>query len=238
MGKLDGQIAIVTGASRGMGAAIAQALAADGAKVGLIARNGADLQATGDVIAGQGGTAASAIADVRVPDQVFAAVAQLREQLGPVDILVNSAGVAASAYIHEMTEEIWNEGWDTNVRGTALAIQAVVPDMMQRKRGLIINIGSMAGLVPGGPTATVYVGGKWALVGMSRSLSMELKPYNIRVTLLNPGTTDTPFRPNEYGKHPDWMHAGDVAAVALFVATLREPISIHEINFSPTSHGW
>ena len=205
---------------------------------GSIARNGADLQAIADAIAVQGGAAAVATADVRVREQVLAAVAQLREKLGPVDILVNSAGVGIGAYIHKMTEEIWNEGWDVNVKGTALAIQAVVPDMMARKRGLIINIGSMSGLVPGGAAGTVYVGGKWALMGMSRSLSIELKPHNIRVTLLNPGTTDTPFRPTEYGKHPDWMQAGDVAAVALFVATLREPISIHEINFSPTAHGW
>jgi short-subunit dehydrogenase len=75
-------------------------------------------------------------------------------------------------------------------------------------------------------------------MGISRSLSMELKPHNIRVTLLNPGTTDTPFRPKEYGKHPDWMQAEDVAAVVLFAATMREPISIHEINFSRTKDGW
>jgi NADP-dependent 3-hydroxy acid dehydrogenase YdfG len=169
---------------------------------------------------------------------VFAAIGKLRQQLGPADILVNSAGVGVGAYIHEMTEEIWTTGWDTNVKGACLAIQAVVPDMMERKQGLIINIGSMSGLVPGGPTGTVYVGGKWALMGISRSLSMELKPHNIRVTLLNPGTTDTPFRPKEYGKHPDWMQAEDVAAVVLFVATMREPISIHEVNFSRTKDGW
>jgi 3-oxoacyl-[acyl-carrier protein] reductase len=221
-----------------MGAAIARIFAAEGAKVGLMARTEADLEAVAQSIRDSGGIAQVAVADVRKRDQVSAAVNKLRDALGPVDILVNSSGLAFSNLLVEMPEEEWDMQWDVMVKGVMLCSQAVVGDMIERKRGLIINIGSMAGLVPGGPKGIAYVGCKWALVGMSRCMSLELKPHNIRVTLLNPGTTDTPFRPDDFGKHPDWMQAEDVAATALFVATLREPVSIHELTFSVTSHGW
>lgn len=238
MDSLKGQVAIINGASRGMGAAIAELYAAEGAKVGLLARTQADLDAVAAKIRAKGCVAEVAVADVRERQQVFDAIGKLRAALGPVDILVNSTGAGINAYVHEMTDEIWERSWDTNVKGSWLCIQAVLNDMMERKSGLIINIGSMAGLVPGGAGGTLYIGAKWALVGMSRCLSMELRAHNIRVTLLNPGTTDTPFRPQEYGKHPDWMQAEDVAQTALFVATLRPEVSLHEINFSVTKHGW
>ncbi|GAB4437950.1 MAG: 3-ketoacyl-ACP reductase [Anaerolineae bacterium] len=238
MGALEGQVAVITGAGRGMGAAIASAFAGAGARVGLIARTASDLQAVAGAIAEAGGVAEPAVADVTQRAQVQAAVARLRAALGPVDILVNSAGVATTNTVVEMPEADWDRQFDTNVKAVMLCSQAVLPDMIARRRGLIINIGSMAGLVPGGPGGTAYVASKWALVGLSRCLSLELKPHNIRVTLLNPGTTDTPFRPDEFGKHPEWMQASDVAEAALFVATMREPVSIHELAFSVTRDGW
>jgi 3-oxoacyl-[acyl-carrier protein] reductase len=221
-----------------MGAAIARTFAEEGAKVGLMARTEADLYAVAESIRDAGGVAEMAVADVRKRDQVTAAVAKLRKALGPVDILVNSSGLARSNTLAEMPEDEWDLQWDTNVKAVMLCCQAVVCDMIERKSGLIINIGSMAGLVPGGPKGIAYVGTKWALVGMSRCMAIELKPHNIRVTLLNPGTTDTPFRPDECGKHPEWMQAQDVAAAALFVATMRGDVSIHEMSFSVTAHGW
>lgn len=238
MVTLEGQTAVISGGGRGMGAAIAKAFAAAGAKVGLLARTQADLDAVAEEIRAQGGTAAAAVADVTQRSQVQAAVARLRESLGPVDILVNSAGLAIAKLMVEMPEEDWDIQFDTMVKGIYLCSQAVLPDMIERKRGLIINIGSMSGLVAGGPRGTAYAAVKWAVVGMSRCMAIELKPNNVRVTLLNPGTTDTPFRPTEYGRHPDWMQAEDVAATALFVATMRPEVSVHEIALSVTKDGW
>lgn len=238
MDALKGQTAVINGASRGMGAAIAKAFAAEGAKVGLMARTKADLDAVAEYIRAAGGTAEVAMADARERGHVLAAVAHLREALGPIDILVNSAGLAVSKLLTEMTEEEWDVQWDTNVKGIFLCSQAVVGEMIERKRGLIINIGSMAGLVPGYPKGFAYNGTKWALVGMSRCMAIELRPHNIRVTLINPGTTDTHFRPDEQGKHPEWLQAEDVAAAALYVATARPEVSIHELTLSVTEQGW
>ncbi|MCC7354502.1 MAG: SDR family oxidoreductase [Anaerolineae bacterium] len=237
MNALQGQTAIITGGSRGMGAAIARAFAAEGAKVGLIARTKADLDAVAQSIRATGGTAAVAVADVTQRDQVLAAVDHLRQALGPIDILVNNAGIGIFKLLTEMTEAEWDAQFDLNLKAIFLCSQAVVGDMMERKRGLILNVGSMAGLVPGYPRGFAYNGTKWALVGLNRCLAIELKPYNIRVTLINPGTTDTFFRPNQ-GQHPEWLQAEDVAAAALFVATARPEVSLHEIAFSVTRDGW
>jgi len=126
MNALQGQVVVVNGASRGMGAAIAQAFAAEGAKVGLMARTEADLEAVAESIRAAGGTAEVAVADIRKRAQVVAAVAKLRAALGPVDILVNSSGLAVSSELAEMTEEDWDVQWDTNVKGVMLCSQAVV----------------------------------------------------------------------------------------------------------------
>jgi 3-oxoacyl-[acyl-carrier protein] reductase len=237
MNALQGQTAIITGGSRGMGAAIAKAFAAEGAKVGLIARTPADLDAVAQSIRSAGGTAEVAVADVTQRDQVLGAVAQLRQALGPIDILVNNAGIGIFKLLTEMTEEEWDAQYDLNLKSIFLCSQAAVCDMIERKHGLIINVGSMAGVVPGYARGFAYNGTKWALVGINRCLAIELKPHNIRVTLLNPGTTDTFFRPGQ-GQHPEWLQADDVAAAALFVATARPEVSLHEISFSVTRDGW
>jgi len=237
--RIKGKVVMVTGASRGMGAAIAKTFAREGAKVVLIARNKNDLEKIKDLILLEGGEAIVVQADVTSYDQVVNSVNKIKEKFATIDILVNCAGLGIFKSVNEMSEKEWDLTYDLNLKAVFMCTNVVVKEMIKQKNGLIINIGSMAGVVPGSNKAFAYAGSKWALVGISRTLSRELRPYNIRVVLLNPGTTDTYFRPDEeQGKHPEWLQADDVADAALFAAAVRPEVSIHEINFSVTIEGW
>ena len=174
---------------------------------------------------------------MRCEEAVNAAVQKTLDAFGTIDILINSAGVGIFKTLEDTSVEEYDMQYDINVKGTFLCSKAVLPCMKSKKEGLIINIGSMAGLVPGYAAGFCYNGTKWALVGMSRCMAIELRPDNIRVTLLNPGTTDTNFRPGG-GEHPEWLQGFDVAEAALYVATASPNISIHEMAMSATSHGW
>jgi NADP-dependent 3-hydroxy acid dehydrogenase YdfG len=235
--KLNNQVVLITGASSGMGRETAKLFAKEGAKVALLARDKDKLMKLSNEILAAGGEAFVCAADVCDEAQVNEAVQSVLAKYGKIDILVNSAGLGIFKYITDMSVEEFSRMMDVNVKGIFLCSKAVIPSMRARKQGCIIHVGSMAGVVPGSPTAFGYNATKWALVGMSRCMAIELRPDNIRVTLLNPGTTDTDFRPGA-GVHPDWMQAEDVAQTCLFVATMNPSVSIHEMTYSVTSHGW
>lgn len=235
--KLLNQVVLITGASSGMGRETAKLFAQEGAKVALMARSREKLDALAQEIRANGGDAFTCVADVRDEAQVNAAVDSVLKHYSRIDILINSAGLGIFKTLDEMTEAEFSQMMDVNVKGIFLCSKAVLPGMRARKEGCIINVGSMAGVVPGSPTAFGYNATKWALVGMSRCMAIELRPDNIRVTLLNPGTTDTDFRPGA-GVHPDWMQAEDVAQTCLYVATMSPAVSVHELTFSVTAHGW
>ena len=181
MGKLTGQTALVTGGGRGIGEAIARRLVTEGARVIIAGRTRSNLERVARETGG-----ACEVCDVTVPEQVEG----LARAAGRVDILVNNAGIADSAPITKMDLAFWRRIMDTNVTSAFLLCKAIVPVMMERKYGRIVNIASMAGK-QGVPYASAYTASKHALLGLTRSLTMELERNGILVNAVCPGYVDT-----------------------------------------------
>lgn len=186
---LSGRHALVTGASRGIGAAIASALAADGARVSLVGRDAAKLAEVAAQIGGED-RAAPIVADVTRADAVREAFAAARRQFGPVDILVNNAGQAAAAKFTDTDEALWERIIGVNLTGTYLCTRQAVPDMLQKGFGRIVNIASIAGL-RGGAYLSAYATSKHAVIGFTRSLALEYATRGITVNAVCPGYVDT-----------------------------------------------
>lgn len=183
---LAGQVAIVTGASQGLGRAIALGLAASDAKVACLARTASKLESTVAAIRESGGTAEAFVANVADRDSVEAAVEQILEKWERVEILVNNAGITRDTLLPRMTDEEWDDVIDTNLRGAFLMCRAASRFMMRARYGRIINISSVSGLV-GNAGQTNYSASKAGLIGMSRSLSRELAGRNVTVNVVAPG---------------------------------------------------
>ena len=190
--ELAGKVAIVTGASRGMGNLIALRLAREGVKVSLVGRSLEGLQAAADQVRAEGGQALAISTDIRIADQVESMARQTVDQFGGIDILVNSAFWGPPASIEDTTEAFWDQTLDTTLKGAFLCARAVAPTMKKNGRGRIINIGSLAGKV-GEDNRTAYCAAKWGLEGLSAALTEELSRDNIHVHLLSPAATNTPW---------------------------------------------
>jgi len=186
-GRLSGSVALVTGAGRGVGRLVATSFADAGAAVAMIARSGDELPRTLESISTRGGIAAAAVADVTDPAGLAAAMAALRQQLGPADLLVNNAGILGPA--GPLWEVDLGEWWTTmnvNLRGLVLATQLVLPDMVAAGRGRIINITSQAG-VHRWPLASAYSVSKAAVVKLTENLALETSRHGIGVFSVHPG---------------------------------------------------
>jgi 3-oxoacyl-[acyl-carrier protein] reductase len=192
---LTGRVALVTGASSGIGAATAVALAELGASVALsYHRNRKGADETRDRIVAAGGTAIAIAADVRRADDIRALVDRTVADLGPVDILVNNAGSLVARFgILELTAARLEEIIAINFTSAVLASQAVAASMIERRRGAIVNVVSIAGHNGGGPGAGAYASSKGALSTFTKSLAKELAPHGVRVNAVSPGVIDTPF---------------------------------------------
>ena len=187
MQELKGKMALITGGSRGIGKAIALALAEEGVNVAITGRNEEKLKAVAQEIEEKGVKSAYAVFDITSKTEVYGALEKLQKDFGKIDILVNNAGVAAFGGILEMEDEKWEEIVKTNLFGAYYVVKAVVPSMVERKTGDIINISSTAGL-KGNAMTSAYSASKFGLIGMSESMMLELRKQNIRVTTLMPST--------------------------------------------------
>ena len=242
---LGGRIAIVTGASSGIGSAVARALAGAGAWVVLGARRADRLEALAREIREQGGRASAFPVDVTQRAEVEALVAHTSQEWGPVDILVNNAGVMPLSPLAEVRVDDWEQMVDVNIKGVLFGIGAALPIMLQERRGHIVNIGSVAGRRPF-PGGTVYSATKFALRSLSWGIQLELSASSgIRVTDVQPGVVDT-----ELADHiPDagqreaflerWsekraLRASDVADAVMHAVTAPEHVNINEILIRPT----
>jgi len=190
MESLKGKNALITGAGKGLGRAMAIALVHEGVNVGLMARTEADLQELAKEIEGLNVRAVIAVADVSSIDSVNAAVTQIKARLGVIDILINNAGVGAFGSFMELEPAKWEEIIKINLFGAYYVTRAVLPEMIERKTGDIINVSSTAGQ-RGAAVTSAYSASKFGLIGLSESLMQEVRKHNIRVSTLTPSTIAT-----------------------------------------------
>ncbi len=190
MGRLDGRVAIVTGAARGIGRAIAVSFAREGAALALIDRSERALLEAREECASLGATATAIVADVSDAASVSAMVAQTLDELGALDILVNNAGVCSVSPVLDMSLAEWQRIIDTDLTGVFLCSKAVLPAMIANRYGRIISIGSQLAL-KGSATMAHYCAAKSGVHGFTRALAYEVAPYNITVNVVAPGPIET-----------------------------------------------
>jgi 3-oxoacyl-[acyl-carrier protein] reductase len=192
---LSGRVALVTGASSGIGAATASVLADLGASVAVgYFHNEAGARQVTDAIAQAGGKTVALRADVSKAADIPPMIEAVGRELGPIDILINNAGsLVKRQAIAELTEELWDEVLDLNLKSAALCSRAVASGMIARRRGAIVNVVSIAGRNGGGPGAGPYATAKGGLIAFTKALAKELAPHNVRVNGVSPGVIDTPF---------------------------------------------
>jgi NAD(P)-dependent dehydrogenase (short-subunit alcohol dehydrogenase family) len=232
--KLAGQVAIVTGAGRGIGRAVAHTLAREGAFIVLAARSGRELDTVAREIAAAGGRAQPVATDVRQEPAVAALVARAMAEHGRIDILITAAGVAAFGPVRELTTADWDHMLSVNLRGAFLCCRAVLPAMTAAGRGTIVNIGSVvtSRTLTG---SAAYTTSKYGLLGFSRVLAEEMRPHGVRVGVLSAGATDTPLWDGMPGA-PDRarMLTGDqVAEAALWMVSLGGNATLEELTLLP-----
>ncbi len=233
------QTALVTGATEGIGRAIAFALGADGYRVGICARTAARVEETLAELAAAGVTAAGAACDVSDPGSVSAMVAKVTAALGPVDVLVNNAGIGHLKPFADLTLEEWDATMAVNVRSLFLVTREVLPGMRERGDGVIVNIASLAGRNPvvGG---TAYAASKHAVLGFAKSLLMEVRKEGIRVFTVCPGSVATGFgrgRTVPKVSRTGILEPEDVAQVVVDALRLPARALASEIDLRPANPG-
>ena len=193
MRKLEGKTAIVTGAGRGLGRAIALSFARDGAEVVLAARTVSEIAAVAGEVKQLGGAALAVPTDVSKKLDVDAMVKQAISRFGKIDILVNNAGIPGTSPIPKITEELWDRNIAVNLKAVFLCTQAVFSHMCDRGSGHIINISSLAGR-HGGPKFGAYSASKFGVTGFTEVTAAEGRPHGVKATLIEPGPADTKLR--------------------------------------------
>lgn len=232
--SLAGKTAFITGAGKGIGRAAALALAKEGVHLGLIARTESDLQKVAEEAKKEGTQADYAVADVSSLEEVETAISKLTEELGSADILINNAGIGKFGTVLETPPEDWKQVIDVNLMGMFYVTRTVLPQLVEKNGGDVINISSMSGL-KGDPGSSAYSASKFGVLGFTQSLSQEVRKHNIRVFALTPsrvitefaGSTETPENSEEKFMQPE-----DIAEY--IVAQLK----LHPRIFIPTSSQW
>lgn len=237
MQSLIGKIALVTGAGKGIGKAVAIALAKEGANVGLIARTEKDLEAVAEEIKVLGVKVSYGIADISKMEQVIAAVEKIESELGLVDILINNAGTGTFAKFMEMAPGDWENIVKVNLFGVYYTTRAVLPQMIERQTGDIINISSTAGK-NGGAITSAYSASKFAVFGLGESLMQEVRKHNIRVTTLAPSTIVTELAQSANlitGDAEKVMHPEDFAEYIIATLKLNRRVLVKEASIFSTN---
>jgi NADP-dependent 3-hydroxy acid dehydrogenase YdfG len=228
------QIALVTGAGRGIGAAIASKLAGLGAVVMLCGRYKRHLESTANAISQTGGKAKVAVCDITNLHSVESMSRELEQEFGRLDILVNNAGVGGfGGPLHQMPPESWDQVLNTNLRGIYYSVRSFVPMMIRARNGHVINISSLAGKNPL-PNGAAYAASKWGLNGLSYSIAEELRPHNIRVSVICPGSVNTELSPHEGKDQKKMLQPEDIAHAVEMIVTQSPQSFVSEILIRPT----
>jgi NADP-dependent 3-hydroxy acid dehydrogenase YdfG len=241
--NIEGKVLVITGASSGLGEATARLLSAQGASVVLGARRVDRLQSLADELTGSGGKALAVATDVTHCEQVKRLVDAAVQTFGRIDVMINNAGIMPRAPLERLNIEDWNRTIDVNIKGVLYGIAAALPHMKQQKAGHIINVSSVAGHKVG-PGFAVYAATKHAVRALSEGLRQEVKPYNIRTTVISPGAVATEL-PNSVTE-PDIAEsirkfykeiaipAESFARAVAFAMSQPEDVDVNEILFRPT----
>ena len=231
---LAGQVALVTGAGRGIGRAVATTLSRAGAAVALAARSPAELEGVAADLRAAGGRALVVATDVRQEAAVEALARGTLAEWGRVDVLVNAAGLATFAPVTDSKLDDWDQILAVNLRGAVLCCRAVLPAMIAQGRGTIINIGSVvtSRTLTG---SAAYTASKYGLLGFSRVLAEEMRPHRVRVGVLSAGATDTPLWDAMPGApaRDRMLRADQVAEAALLMAALDPNATLEELTLLP-----
>lgn len=230
---LAAKVALITGASRGIGLAIARALAAMGAKLALCARDPGRLIAVAAEFERHGTPVLAAPADVSLPANIAPLVQKTEKSLGPIEVLINNAGIGVFGPIQESSETNWDAVLETNLKSVFLLSRAVAPGMIARRSGHIVNIASLAGknVFAGG---AIYCASKWGLLGLTGCMAEDLRPHGIRVSAVCPGSVATDFSPHSTKDPGKMLQPEDVAHAVAMILTQAPQSFVSEVLLRPT----
>jgi len=240
--NIEGKVVVITGASSGLGEATARLLSTRGASVVLGARRGNRIKSLADDLTASGGKALAITTDVTHYDQVKRLIDATMQKYGRIDVMINNAGLMPSSPLERLKIEDWNQMIDVNIKGVLYGIAATLPYMKQQKAGHIINVSSVAGhkVRAGG---AVYAATKHAVLALSEGLRQEVKPYNIRVTVISPGAvatelpdsvTEPDIAENMRKVYEIAIPAESFARAVVFAMSQPEEVDVNEILFRPT----
>lgn len=230
---LEGKVALITGASRGIGLAIARSLGSMGVRLSLCARDAKRLEGVLAELQSAGMSVLTVPADITRPGNIAALVQKTEQSLGPIEILVNNAGIGYFGPAQDASEADWDTVLDTNLKAVFLLSKAVAPGMIARRSGHIINIASLAGknAFAGG---AIYCASKWGLLGLTQCMAEDLRQYSIRVSAVCPGSVATDFSFPGSRDRSKMLQPEDVAHAVAMILTQAPQSFISEVHLRPT----
>jgi NADP-dependent 3-hydroxy acid dehydrogenase YdfG len=241
--NIEGKVVVITGASSGLGEATARALSAQGARVALGARRQDRIQSLADELTGRDGKAIAVAMDATAREQVKKLVDAAVQAYGRVDVMINNAGLMPQAPLERLEIDEWDRMIDVNIKGVLYGIAAALPYMKQQKAGHFINVSSVAGHKVG-PGFAVYAATKHAVRALSEGLRQEVKPYNIRTTVISPGAVatelpDSVIDPDTAARVREFYAAAAIPADSfarsvVFAISQPDDMDVNEILFRPT----
>ncbi|MDC3413598.1 SDR family oxidoreductase [Aquibacillus sp. 3ASR75-11] len=232
---LNDQVAIITGASRGIGKEIAKQLASKGVRLAILGSS-EDIFKTKDEIEKEGsGNILAFRSDVAKENEVDHVVEATKNAYGRVDILINNAGIGMFKKVEDVTVEEWKNTFEINVQGVFLCVKAVLPIMKKQQFGTIITVSSDVARYTIADKGTLYTSTKYAVQGFMGSLLQEVRKDGIRVGTINPGMVDTYFADTKQGeeKKADWLKVGDIAEAVVYMASAPKHMQIDELHLHP-----